>query len=146
MYDREQTRRRGSVGVAIKKYASASALKLEWSLLDRRRRERKNTDIDGLVYEDEIEDIPDLSAEALRSTQDPDEMMVDTIAEAEERELNAMLSMLETQPSSQAPLRHDSPSMSDDDDYDSLFMDLLCQQQQQSSSPQLVLSGQMDIS
>lgn len=98
------------------------------------------------MYEDEIEDIPDLSAEAFRSTQDPYEMMVDTIAEAEEQELNAMLSMLETQPSSPNPLRHDSSSMSDDDDYDSLFMDLLCQQQQQSSSPQLVLSGQMDIS
>lgn len=101
------------------------------------------------MFENEIDDIPDLRAEeALRSTQDTDkdEMMVDTIAEAEEQELNAMLSMLEAEPSSQAPVRHDSPSMSDDDDYDSLFMDLLCQQQPQSSSPHFALSGQMDIS
>lgn len=124
------------------------ALKLEWSLLDRQRRERKNTDIDGLVFEDEIDDIPDLRAEASRSAYktDQDEMMVDTIAEAEEQELDAMLSMLEAEPSSQAPIQHDSPSMSDDDDYDSLFMDLLSQQQQPSSSPHFALSGQMDIS
>ncbi len=105
----------------------------------------KNTDIDGLVFEDEIDDIPDLWAEASRSTPDPDEMMVDTIAQAEEQELDAMISMLEVQSSSEAFVRRDSQLVSDDDDYDSLFMDLICQQQQ-SSSPNLALSGQMDIS
>ena len=129
-------------------------MKLEWSILDRRRRELKNTDIDGLVFEDEIDDIPELFAESSRATQDSDEMMVDTIAQEEEEELYAMFSMLETQPRSQAPARPDSPFLSDDDDYDSMFMDLLNQQQQQqqqqqpqpNSSPGLVLSGDMDMS
>lgn len=110
----------------------------------------KNTDIDGLVFEDEIDEIPDLRAEASRSPQDPDEMMVDSIAEAEEQELDAMLSLWEAPPpsqaSTQAPARTDSPNLSDDEDYDSLFMDLLSSQAQPSSSPDLVLSGQMDIS
>ena len=120
----------------------------------------KNTDIDGLVFEDEIDDIPELFAESesSRATQDSDEMMVDTIAQEEEEELDAMFSMLETQPRSQPPAQPDSPFLSDDDDYDSIFMDLLNQQQQQqqqklqqqqsqpNSSPGLVLSGDMDMS
>ncbi|RYP53843.1 hypothetical protein DL768_001294 [Monosporascus sp. mg162] len=122
------------------------ALKLEWSLLDRRRREMKNSDIDGLVFEDEIDDIPELHAEAPGPAQEADEMMVDAVMQEEEQELEAMLSMLEAQSSSQVPARPDMPSLSDDDDYDSIFMDLLSQQQQRSSSPDLVLSGHMDIS
>lgn len=106
----------------------------------------KNTDIDGFVFEDEIDDIPELHAEASGTAQEADEMMVDAVMQEEEQELEAMLSMLESQSSSQVPAKPDTPSLSDDDDYDSIFMDLLSQQQQRSSSPDLVLSSHMDIS
>ncbi|KAI1370162.1 hypothetical protein F4677DRAFT_439149 [Hypoxylon crocopeplum] len=118
------------------------ALKLEWSILDRRRREQKNTDLDGMVFENEIEDIQELQG----SSQDPDDMMVDAIAQEEEQELNAMLSMYEAQ-SLQPPPEPSSPAslaLSEDEDYDSLFMDLLSQQER--SSQDFVSSGQMDIS
>jgi hypothetical protein len=77
-------------------------------------------------------------------SEDLDEMMVDSHAREEEAELDAMLSMYEAPSSSQAPARPDSPCLSDDDDYDSLFMDLLSQQGQ--SSQDIVLSGEMDMS
>ncbi|KAI2627338.1 hypothetical protein GGS26DRAFT_137491 [Hypomontagnella submonticulosa] len=117
------------------------ALKLEWSILDRRRREQKDTDLDGMVYEDEIDDIAELQRHA---AQNPDDVMVDAIAQEEEEELNAMLSMLETHHSSQPPAGPGSPALSDDEDYDDIFMDFLSRQE--NSSQHFVSSGQMDIS
>ncbi|OTA93906.1 hypothetical protein M434DRAFT_30412 [Hypoxylon sp. CO27-5] len=116
------------------------ALKLEWSMLERQRRQQKNMDLDGMVFEDEIEDFVELQRETQR---DPDDMMVDAIAQEEEEELNAMLSMYEAQ-SSQPPVGPASPAISDDEDYDSLFMDFLSQQR--SSSQDFISSGQMDMS
>ncbi|KAI0836773.1 hypothetical protein F5Y06DRAFT_298463 [Hypoxylon sp. FL0890] len=116
------------------------ALKLEWSMLERQRRQQKNTDLDGMVFEDEIEDFVELQRE---TQQDPDDMMVDAIAQEEEEELNAMLSMYEAQ-SSQPPSDPASSAISDDEDYDSLFMDFLSQQQP--SSQDFISSGQMDMS
>jgi hypothetical protein len=118
-------------------------LKLEWSTFERMRRQQKNADIDGLVFEDELDDITETVEEQM-PPEDFDEMMVDSHAQREEAELDAMFSTYEAQSSSQQPpVRSDSPSLSDDDDYDSLFMDLLSQQQ---SSQDTVLSGQMDMS
>ncbi|KAI0387016.1 hypothetical protein F5Y04DRAFT_275471 [Hypomontagnella monticulosa] len=117
------------------------ALKLEWSMLDRLRREQKDADLDGMVYEDEIEDIAEFQRHA---DQNPDDMMVDAIAQEEEEELNAMLSMLETHSSSQPPAESKSSTLSDDEDYDDIFMDFLSQQD--SSNQDLVSSGQMDVS
>lgn len=110
--------------------------KLEWCKMERQWRERKNADIDGIVSECEIDDIPEIMRES-----GSDEMMVDDVAQ-EEAELDAMLSMFESQSSSQAPARPNTPSLSDDEDYDCLFMDLLSQENDQN----LVLSGEMDMS
>ncbi|KAI2618219.1 hypothetical protein GGR54DRAFT_640787 [Hypoxylon sp. NC1633] len=118
------------------------ALKLEWSMLDKQRRDQKNADLDGMVFEDEIEDISDIQRdEALRN---PNDMMVDAIAQEEEEELNAMLSMFEAQASQPPPTAPYSPALSDDEDYDSIFMDFLSKQD--SSSQDFISSGQMDTS
>ncbi|OTA99884.1 hypothetical protein M426DRAFT_324774 [Hypoxylon sp. CI-4A] len=116
------------------------ALKLEWMVLNKQRRDQKNADIDGIVFEDEIEDFRELQQQ--EATQNPDDMMVDVIAQ-EEEELNAMLSMFESQSSQPLP-RPSSPALTDDEDYDDIFMDILSQQG--SGSQDIVLSGQMDIS
>lgn len=115
-------------------------------MLDRQRRQQKDADLDGIVFEDEIEDIPELQRE---SPQNPDDMMVDAIAQEEEEELNAMFSMYEAQSSrlsqpSQPPMQTEPPALSDDEDYDDIFQDLLSQQE--GSTQDLALSGQMDIS
>ncbi|KAI1643756.1 uncharacterized protein F4817DRAFT_348889 [Daldinia loculata] len=118
------------------------ALKLEWSMLDRQRRDQKNADLDGMVFEDEIEDIAELQREAMDN---PDDMMIDAIAQEEEEELDAMLSMFEAQTqSSQPPIGAASPAISDDEDYDHLFMDFLSQQERNSQG--FISSGQMDMS
>ncbi|KAI8957847.1 hypothetical protein F5Y11DRAFT_352104 [Daldinia sp. FL1419] len=118
------------------------ALKLEWSMLDRQRREQKNADLDGMVFEDEIEDIAELQRETIGS---PDDTMVDILAQEEEEQLDAMLSMLEAQnQSSQPRAGTTSPAISDDEDYDHLFMDFLSQQEM--SDQGFISSGQMDIS
>jgi hypothetical protein len=106
----------------------------------------RNADLDGIVFEDEIEDIPESLGGDM--SQDPDDMMVDLMAQEEEQELDAMVSMFEAQSSgSPPPARPESPSLSDDDDYDNLFMNLLSQQQQQQDCSQsIVSSGQMDTS
>ncbi|KAL7622885.1 hypothetical protein AAE478_006564 [Parahypoxylon ruwenzoriense] len=116
------------------------ALKLEWSMLDRQRREQKNADLDGMVFEDEIEDIPELLQR--QAPQDLDDMMVDAIAQEEAEEMNAMFSILEAQPS-QPSFRPSPPSIPDDDDYDSIFRDLLSQQQ--ASNQNFASSEQMEM-
>lgn len=106
------------------------------------RRQEKELDIDGLVFDDETEEI----AENQRDVQmeETDDMMVDAIAREEEAELEAMLSLLDTTSSLQVPRRPNTPSLSDDEDYDTLFMDMLSQQTD--DRDELTLSGQMDMS
>ncbi|KAI0206886.1 hypothetical protein F4808DRAFT_10796 [Astrocystis sublimbata] len=123
-------------------------LKMEWNVLNRQRKQEKDLDLDGIVYEDELEDIPESSYEAHA---DSDDMMVDAMARQEEEELDAMLSLLDTssypqtQTQIQAPRRPDTPSsLSDDEDYDVLFMDMISQQNV--NNDELVLSGEMDMS
>ncbi|KAI1120930.1 hypothetical protein F5Y10DRAFT_282893 [Nemania abortiva] len=117
------------------------ALKLEWHVLNKQRRQEKELDIDGIVFNDELDDIPESPYEV---HEDADDMMVDAIAREEEAELDAMLSLLDPSSSSEAPSRPDTPSLSDDEDYDTLFMDILSQQRD--DGDELILSGQMDMS
>ncbi|KAI0505917.1 hypothetical protein F5B22DRAFT_651205 [Xylaria bambusicola] len=117
------------------------ALKLEWHILDKQRRQEKDTDLDGFVYENELEDIPENPYEL---SQEADNMMVDAMAQEEEAELDAMLSLLDAEASSQVPRRPGTPSLSDDEDYDTLFMDILSQQTDEGDG--FISSGQMDMS
>ncbi|KAI0595409.1 hypothetical protein F4775DRAFT_375008 [Biscogniauxia sp. FL1348] len=141
----KNVRQRADDKVWERRGGDQEALKLEWAAFNRQWKKQKDTDIDGFVFEDELNDIPQLP----HSTPDDDEMMVDTMAQDEERELEAMISMFETDSFSHQPTRPESPSpslsLSDDDDYDSLFRDLLSQQQQ-SNSQNHMSSSQMDMS
>ncbi|KAI0448429.1 hypothetical protein F5B21DRAFT_518918 [Xylaria acuta] len=116
-------------------------LKLEWNVLNRQRKQEKDMDLDGIVYDDELEDTPESVFEAQAET---DDMMVDAIAREEEAELDAMLSLLDTASSSQTPRRPDTPSLSDDEDYDTLFMDILSHQN--ADCDRFTSSGEMDMS
>ncbi|KAJ3577571.1 hypothetical protein NPX13_g2997 [Xylaria arbuscula] len=116
------------------------ALKLEWHILDKQRRQEKDMDLDGFVYENELEDILENPYEL---SQEADDMMVDAMAQEEEAELDAMLSLLDAD-SSQVPRRPDTPSLSDDEDYDTLFNDMLSQQPDEGDV--FDSSGQMDLS
>ncbi|KAK8049973.1 hypothetical protein PG994_011703 [Apiospora phragmitis] len=134
-------------------------LKLEWSLLDRRRRQQKESDIDGFVFEDEIDqDIPKEAA-AMATGGDlhpPGEDIDDMMLDAMEQDEDAMLSMYEAealstqpqQPHQGAPPRSGSPFVSDDEDYDDIFMDLLSHRPQEFSTPShdFASSGEMDTS
>ncbi|TRX93463.1 hypothetical protein FHL15_005738 [Xylaria flabelliformis] len=115
-------------------------LKLEWNVLNRQRKQEKDMDLDGIVYDDELEDIPESAFEAQDKT---DDMIVDAIAREEEAELDAMLSLLDNNSSPQTVKRPDTPSLSDDEDYDTLFMDILSQQ---STDDRFISSGEMDMS
>ncbi|KAI1438363.1 hypothetical protein GGR50DRAFT_425294 [Xylaria sp. CBS 124048] len=117
------------------------ALKLEWNVLNKRWRRQKDMDIDGIVFEDELDDIPENPQQEQREV---DGMMVDAIARQEEAELNAMLSLLGPGAASQPQQQHDTNSVSDDEDYDALFMDILSHQGGNDSG--LTLPGQMDLS
>lgn len=114
-------------------------------MLDRQRRQQKNADLDGMVFEDEIEDIPELQYDASQHPDDMlDDMMVDAMAQEEEEEMDAMLSMYEAQSSQRPAGTPSSPVPSDDDDYDSIFRDLMSEQDRVGQD--FALSGQMDIS
>lgn len=133
-------------------------LRLEWAVLDRKWREQKNADADGILYEDDIDESQQFAPEQHMHVAnyfeqhvnglEPDEMMADAMAREEQRELDAMLSMLEPQATSQSGfrgmLRPTSPSMLSEDEYDDLFMDLASEEQQ--GSQELVCSGEMDMS
>lgn len=132
-------------------------LKLEWFSLNKDLRQAKNADLDGLVFESDIEEAARLREEeeaaaaaaaasssaavpwgtAGLSNPDADEMMVDTLEReqrAEVEEYEAMMASIRDggsdglqwgQQHEQKP--PDSPHLSDDDDYDALFMDYLSQ-------------------
>lgn len=148
-------------------------LKLEWFSLNKDLRQAKNADLDGLVFESDIEEASrlreegDAAAAAASSSAaaswrtdgasnpDADEMMVDTLEReqrAEVEEYEAMMSSIRDggadgqnwgQQREQKP--PDSPHLSDDDDYDALFMDYLSQEQQ-SLGQAPASSGEMDLS
>jgi hypothetical protein len=96
-------------------------------------------DINGLVFEDDLDDISEEVNMQDRAGADDEAMILD-----EEAELEARLAEYESQSTQSHHGRPASPSLSDDDDYDSLFMDFLSQQR--NSSQDIVLSGEMDMS
>ncbi|KXJ87691.1 hypothetical protein Micbo1qcDRAFT_207888 [Microdochium bolleyi] len=123
-------------------------LRLEWAVMDRKWRQQKDADVDGILLEDDFEDEPQhftvetpfgsanngsstYSRWGQASMEHDEETMADAMALEEQRELDAMLSLLEPQ-SSSAPTetrRPPSPSMLSDDEYDDLFMDLVSEDQ-----------------
>ena len=109
--------------------------------MNNRRKQEREADIDGIVFNGDLDDILEDPYEA---QEEIDDMMVDAIAREEEAELEAMLSLLNTGSSSQALIRPDTPSLSDDEDYDTLFMDILSQER--GDGDEFVCSGQMDMS
>lgn len=126
-----------------KRGGDQEALKLEWHGLNRQWKREKAMDLDGVLFEDEIEEIPpEYPYEAQEEA--TDDMMVDAIAREEEAELDAMLSLLDNSSSVQESGRPDTPSLSDDEDYDSLFMEMLSQQK--GDHDEFISSGEMDLS
>ncbi|KAI0156859.1 hypothetical protein GGR57DRAFT_491361 [Xylariaceae sp. FL1272] len=113
------------------------ALMREWNVINKQRRQEKDSDIDGIVFEDGLEDIRE------EVDEEPDDMMVDSMAKDEEAEMDAMLSLLESNSSQQGQSRPDSIYGSDDEDYDALFMDIMDQQEVNSG---FHTSNDMDIS
>ena len=133
-------------------------------------RQAKNADLDGLVFESDIEEAARLREEeaaaagpaaaapwgtAGPSDPDADEMMVDTLEReqrAEVEEYEAMMASIQDGGSDgqqwgqqHEPKPPDSPHLSDDDDYDALFMDYLSQEHHgQGQAP--ASSGEMDLS
>ncbi|KUI58572.1 hypothetical protein VP1G_05820 [Cytospora mali] len=142
-------------------------LKLEWFSLNKDLRQAKNADLDGIMFESDIEEAARVREEALsrplaaiREAPEPnpaaDEMMVDALEQEQLVELEALEALaasvpdgpIDEQPQwqqqrSQKP--PDSPHWSDDDDYDELFMDYLSQEQQNQSQAH-ASSGEMDLS
>ncbi|KAK2615704.1 hypothetical protein N8I77_002440 [Diaporthe amygdali] len=144
-------------------------LKLEWFSLNKDLQQAKNADVDGLVFESDIEEAARLREEAAAASSlagtsraaqglrkpDADEMMLDMVEQeqrAEVEEFEAMMASIQDsgpdgqqwgQQHEQKP--PDSPHLSDDDDYDALFMDYLSQQQHgMGQAPSS--SGEMDLS
>lgn len=145
-------------------------LKLEWFSLNKDLQQAKNADLDGLVFESDIEEAARLREEAAASSSaavvpgraqgplsaDADEMMVDTFEQgqrAEVEEFEAMMASIQDggADGQQWVQQHeqlkppDSPHLSDDDDYDALFMDYFSQEQQ-GSGHATASSGEMDLS
>lgn len=127
-------------------------LKLEWWSLNRDLQKAKDADAEGLVTEAEIEEAAYLREEAARRSlggQNPDERMVDAMEHEEDAELDALVSSYlngETPASSDRTENPtDSPrrSLSDDEDYDAIFMDFLSREQRQAAQQP---SSQMDTS
>ena len=100
--------------------------------MNREYQQAKDADVEGFVSDAEIEDAATLQLEQpeVPMTQHEDEMMVDEILQQEEAELDALILSQSESPSSTYPLRPDSPQLSDDEDYDLLFMDFLSQESQ----------------
>ncbi|KAG8169129.1 hypothetical protein KVR01_001878 [Diaporthe batatas] len=149
-------------------------LKLEWISLNKDLQQAKNADLDGHVFESDIEEASRLREEeeaaaaasgssaaapwgqAGQSNANVDQMMVDTLEREQRAEIEEYEAMVAAMQNG-APDGHqwgehderqppDSPQLSDDDDdYDALFMDYLSQEQQ-SAAPAPISSGEMDLS
>ena len=121
----------------------AQALKLEWSVLDHRWKRSKDRDLDGVVREEDIDDFTQVS-QMVNQAEETDEMMVDAMAQQEEEEIEAMLAMSQYKPPLEQEQNPHNSSLSDDEDYDSLFRDLLTGEEMCESEK--ILAGQMDMS
>lgn len=142
-------------------------LKLEWFSLNKDLLQAKNADLDGVVFDSDIEDAARLREEVMRKPSraletvpevsasqetdadvdadvDADEMMVDLLEQEQQAELEALMSSISSQQSSMKP--PDSAHWSDDEEYDALFMDYLSQEQEDGQHQGPASSGEMDLS
>ncbi|KAI0393265.1 hypothetical protein F5Y17DRAFT_314372 [Xylariaceae sp. FL0594] len=126
-----------------KRGGDQEVLILEWKAMNRKVRDKIATDLDGVLFEEDIDDIP-VHAEKLQP--EVDDKMVDVLAQEEEEELNAMLSLLDPTSSAPGTVQLGTPSLSDDEDYDSLFIDILKEEEGGGASEAFMTSGQMDMS
>lgn len=121
-------------------------LKLEWFSLNKDLQQAKNADLEGLVFDSDIEDAARLREESLpaQRSDDPNDMMLDALEQEQEAEIEYFMSSNPTHEQSTDGIRTKDPShWSDDEDYDALFMDLLSQEQGQAAPAS---SGEMDLS
>jgi hypothetical protein len=96
--------------------------------------------VDNVPLEAELEDEPQPSKD-----ENLDEMMADAIARQEESEMDAMISSyLESSQTGAVPAPvSPKSSLSDDEDYDQLFMDIVLSQE---AGESVVSCQQMDVS
>lgn len=137
-------------------------LKLEWFSLNKDLQRAKDADLDGIVFEWDIDEAARLREEAMsrplgarrqeapEPSPDADDMMVDALEQeqlAELEQLDALEASVPDGPLDERPRwqQQRSPHWSDDDDYDELFMDYLSQEQQNQSQAH-AFSGEMDLS
>ncbi|KAK1975999.1 hypothetical protein LZ30DRAFT_785867 [Colletotrichum cereale] len=124
-------------------------LKSDWDRDMRQRYYAKQLEGEALFSEAEIEDAAAIAQErALQIPNDADDMMVDAIAQEEQEELDALLSSYDQSSKprhsthSSQSTHMDAFSLSDDEDYDALFMNLVSQE----GSDMDASSQQMDMS
>ncbi|KAK2030492.1 hypothetical protein LX32DRAFT_638057 [Colletotrichum zoysiae] len=110
-------------------------LKSDWDRDMRQRYYTKQLEGDALFSEADIEDAAVIAQErAQQIPNDADDMMVDAIAQEEQDELDALLlsydqsSKPQYSAHSSQSMHTDASSLSDDEDYDALFMNLLSQE------------------
>ncbi|KAK2056670.1 hypothetical protein LY76DRAFT_594932 [Colletotrichum caudatum] len=110
-------------------------LKSDWDRDMRRRYCTKQLEGDALFSEADIEDAAAIAQErAQQIPNDADDMMVDAMAQEEQDELDALLLSYDqsSEPQysahSSQSMHTDASSLSDDEDYDALFMNLLSQE------------------
>ncbi|GKT60234.1 hypothetical protein ColTof4_00367 [Colletotrichum tofieldiae] len=123
-------------------------LKSDWDRDMRYRYYAKQLEGDAMFSEADIDDAAAIAQERVQKTPDDVDMMVDAIAQEEQDELDALL--LSYDQSSEPPhpayssqtTQSDPFSLSDDEDYDALFMNLVSQE---GSEPD-ASSQQMDMS
>ncbi|KAI6369439.1 hypothetical protein MCOR25_004399 [Pyricularia grisea] len=110
-------------------------LSTEWFNETQARQQAKLLDPDNLLTEEDIQDAERLEEERRKNYEEiPDDLMMDSMMEEDEHEFEALVSNVEQhQATSSEATRPDSPHLSDDEDYDSLFMDFLSSQNQQTA-------------
>lgn len=140
-------------------------LKLEWFSLNKDLRQAKNADLDGVVFDSDIEDAARLRDEVMSkprtlraspeasASQEPgdvdmgaDEMLVDVFEQEQQAELEAMVAEMSGHTSNDG--FSGSPPWFDDEDYDALFTDYLHQEQQEQllDNQEVAREGEMDLS
>ncbi|EXF74478.1 hypothetical protein CFIO01_01956 [Colletotrichum fioriniae PJ7] len=124
-------------------------LKSDWDRDMRQRHYAKQIEGNAMFSEADIEDAASVLQErAQRILNDADDMMVDAIAQEEQDELDALLlsydqsSDAQPESGSSQMMQSDPYGLSDDEDYDSLFMNLVSQESSQPDAS----SQDMDMS
>ncbi|KAE9570773.1 hypothetical protein CGCF415_v009811 [Colletotrichum fructicola] len=104
-------------------------LKSDWDRDMRQRYYFKQLEGDAIYSDADIEDAATLSQNQKQQIPDDvDDMMVDAIAQEEQDELDALLSSYSQSSDAQQPAKSDPYNLSDDEDYDELFMSLVSQE------------------